>query len=100
MRVSILFLPAVFCLLTLSSFEVRADLNPKQARKLISRSAGFELANSAVRVKRISSINDTTAEATAEIETAFRLEQDDYGQWSVRDVRTGPNQWEQIEFFA
>jgi hypothetical protein len=82
-------------LLVLATFtvEVKADLSAKQARKLITRMAGIELPNSAVRVKRISS-TDSTAEATAEIHAIFRLATNMQGLWRVADLRVGPDRWE------
>lgn len=80
--------------------EARADLSSKQARKLIMRMPGFDLPTSAVRVKRISVSGDSSAEVTAEIQIAFRLTQNTQGHWRILEVRTGPNQWEPIEFIA
>jgi hypothetical protein len=100
MQLSILFRSTLFCIGALTAFDVRADLSPKQTRKLIAHMAGFELPGSAVRVKRISSISAESAEATADIETALRLEKNGLGQWRVREIRTGPNQWEEIELIA
>ncbi len=100
MQLSILFRSTLFCIVALTAFDVRADLSARQARKLIARMPGFELPGRAVRVKRISPINAASAEVTAEIETALRLEKNEQGQWSVREIRTGPNQWEEIEVIA
>lgn len=83
-------------LLVLATVEVRADLSAKQARKLITRMAGIELPNSAVRVKRISSTSNSTAEATAEIQAVFRLATNMQGLWRVAEVRVGPDRWEEL----
>ncbi|MDQ2936312.1 MAG: hypothetical protein M3R67_02265, partial [Acidobacteriota bacterium] len=61
----------VFCLLALcvigfSSANVRAELSAKQARKLITRMAGFELTNGSVRIKTISTGATGSAEVSAE----------------------------------
>ncbi len=76
--------------------DVRADLSTKQARKLITRMAGVELPSSAVRIKRISSTNNTTAEATAEIQAIFRLERNSRGFWRVAELRVGQGRWEEL----
>ena len=76
--------------------EVRADLTAKQARKLITRMAGVELPSSAVRVKRVSSPNNSTAEATAEIQAIFRLATNRKGLWRVAEVRVGQGKWEDL----
>jgi len=75
--------------------SARAGLSEKQARKLISRMAGAELPSGAVRIKRITETNGA-AEATVEIETAFRLVQDEQRHWQVAEVRTGQDRWEEI----
>ncbi|MCM3874567.1 MAG: type II secretion system protein GspG [Pyrinomonadaceae bacterium] len=85
----------LFVLATVTS-DVRADLSAKQARKLITRMAGVELPGSAVRIKRISSTNNTTAEATAEIEAIFRLEKNSRGLWRVAELRVGQGRWEEL----
>lgn len=84
-------------LLVLATFtvEVRADLSTSQARKLITRVAGIELPNSAVRVKKISSTS-STAEATAEIHAAFRLATNPQGLWRVAELRIGQDRWEEL----
>jgi len=100
MQLSNLFRTTLLCIGALTAFDVRAALSPKQTQKLIARMAGFELPASAVRVKRVSSISAESAEATADIETALRLEKNGQGQWRVREIRTGPNQWEEIEIIS
>ncbi len=87
-------------LLVLTAIEVRADLSTKQARKLITRVAGFELPSNTVRVTRISATNDSAAEATAEILATFRLAADEHGAWRVSELRGGPNQWESLELLS
>ncbi|SRR6266540_813600 len=84
-------------LLGSSPLLVKANLNPRQARKLISRMPGFELSSSAVRVKGIELRSRSSAEASVDIELAFRLGKNEHGSWDLGDIRTGPNQWEQIE---
>ncbi|MGI9165796.1 MAG: type II secretion system protein GspG [Pyrinomonadaceae bacterium] len=96
MQFSILFRGALLITLVFNAVDARADLSSKQARKLISRMAGFELPTGDVRVKRISSITDSSSEATAEIQTVFRLARNEQGQWRIAEVRTGPDHWEQV----
>jgi hypothetical protein len=95
----------LFCLLALgivafSAQTVRAQLKPKQVRKLITRMAGFELKNGDVRVKTISTTSGGTAEAVAEIRTVFKFEKDIQGIWRVAEIRTGPSHWEEIGLIA
>lgn len=78
----------------------KADLSNKQARKLITRIAGFELPNSAVRVKQISVSEDSSAVVTAEVSATFRLTKNDQGPWRVAEVRSGPSRWEGLEFMS
>lgn len=93
------FFTVVFLVL-LSASSTLAELKPSQARKLITRAAGSELPSGSVRVKQVSNIDANTAEATAEIETAFRLQQNEQGQWSVQEIRVGPDRWESIPLIA
>jgi hypothetical protein len=90
----------IFCVLALSAADVRADLKAKDARKAITRMAGFELTNGAVKVKTIANAGATTAEVTASIRSVFRIEKDAQARWRVAEIRTGPNSWEKIESIA
>jgi hypothetical protein len=83
-----------------SSTRASGDLSPKQVRKLITRMAGIALPGSAVRIQKILPADAATIAATAAIETAFRLEQNEKGQWRVSEIRVGQNQWEEIELIA
>lgn len=95
-----LFSLIVFCLLTLSVPNVRADLNAKQARKAITRMAGFELTNGAVKVKTVSPTGPTTAEATALVRSVFRFEKDAQAIWRVAEIRIAPDKWEAVGLIA
>lgn len=96
-----LFLPLFACVLVaFAAANVRADLSSKQARKAITQVAGFKLKDSSVRVKSVSSTSKSTGEASAEIKSVFRLEQDKQGNWRVAEVRTGQDTWESINFIA
>lgn len=88
------------CILVFSASSVRADLSQKQARKLITRMAGFELTGSSVRVKAISKPSPNTAEVSAEIKMVFKFEKDDRGNWHVAEIRTGQDRWEDINAIA
>ena len=74
-----------------------STLGDKEARKLIALMPGFQLKTKAVHVSRIAPVDATTAEATAEIDMAFALEQNDRGQWRVAEIRTGQDAWEGID---
>jgi hypothetical protein len=90
----------VVCLLAFIVPIARADLSVKQARKLITRMPGFELTNSAVRIKSVSTTGASAAEVTAEIRTVFKFEKDKQGGWRVAQVRARPDQWEDIALVA
>src|ERR1700730_12372264 len=92
---------AAFCVFGITAgATTKADLGAKQIRKLIGHLAGMALPSGAVHIKRTSPVDSSTIEATADIETAFRLEQKEKGQWGVAELRTGPSQWEEIEVIA
>lgn len=74
----------------------KGELSTKQARKLITTIPGVALKSGAVHVGAVRSIDAATAQATVEIETAFRLEKNDNGQWRVAEVRVGQEQWESV----
>lgn len=62
--------------------------------------AGFDLPSSTVRIKAVSASSDSSAEVSAEIQTAFRVAKNVQGHWRVLEVKTGPTQWEAIELIA
>ena len=90
------FCLSVFIALAMPSTTQASSLSAKEARKLIGRLAGFNLKNGAIHVKRVSAAGASTVEAAAEIEMAFRLEQNDQAQWRVAEVRSGQDGWEEI----
>ena len=96
----VLFRLLVLCLLAFIVPNVRADLSPKQARKLITRMSGFELTNGSVRIKTVSTTSAQAAEVTAEIKTVFKFEKDKQGIWRVAEIRTRPDQWEDLTLVA
>lgn len=89
----------VFCLLAFVVPSVRADLSRKQAQRLITRMPGFELTSGAVRIKSISA-GAAAAEVTAELRTVFKFEKDKEGGWRVAEIRTRPDQWENLNLLA
>jgi type II secretion system (T2SS) protein G len=97
---ALLFRLLAFCLFALMVPTVRADLTPKQARKLITRMPGFELTNGSVRIKSVSAASPVGAEVTAEIRTVFKFEKDKQGSWRVAEIRTRPDQWEDLTLVA
>ena len=68
----------------------------KEARRLIAHLAGINLPSDAVRVKEVSSLGNS-ATVTAQVETAFRFENDDKGKWRVAEIRTGDRRWENVD---
>lgn len=88
----------VFSVVALAAAEARAELSSSQARKALTRMAGFELTSGAVRVKAITP--GTPAEVTADIRNVFKFEQDDRGRWRIAEIRTAQDRWESIDFIA
>ena len=78
--------------------SARADLSQKQARKAIQTMGGWSLPGSAVRLE-IRSNSAESAAVSAEIQTVFRLRLYE-GQWQLREIRTAPDRWEQLEVIA
>jgi len=91
----------LFCglLLTLGSIEARADISQKNARKVIQTMLGWSLPGDAVRIQSIRSNGAEGAEVSAEIQTVFRLRLNE-GHWELREIRTAPDRWEQLEVIA
>ncbi len=81
-----------------AAIPANAELSSKQARKALTRMAGFELTNDSVRVKSLTP--GTTPEVTAEIRAVFKFEQDDHGHWRIAEIRTAPDRWESIDLIA
>lgn len=100
MRLVTLVRFAFFIGIALLAVEARAELSSSQARKLITRMAGFELPNNSVRVKSITTNNDSLVQTTAEILATFRLVPNEHGLWRAVEVRTGPNRWESLELLS
>lgn len=95
-----LFRFSLLAVVAFTAIEGRVELSNSQARKLITRMAGFELPNNAVRIKTITATSDSSVEVAAEILTTFRLAQNDRGLWRAVEVRTGPNRWESLELLS
>lgn len=87
------------CGLLLVPVEAHADLSSSQARKAIQTMAGISLPGDAVRVQSVRSISGESAEARAELQLVFRVTQHE-GHWRLREVRTGADRWERIDFIA
>jgi hypothetical protein len=90
----------VFGVIAFTAANAKADLNAKQARKLITQMAGFKLTSGSVRVKTISAVSPSATEVKAEIKTVFKFQKDNQGNWGVAEVRTGQDRWEQIDLIA
>lgn len=89
----------VFVFAILMPLEARADLSQSNARKLIRTMNGWSLPSSAVRIQRMTANGAESAEARAEIQAVFRLRLHE-GRWQLREVRTAPDRWEQVEILA
>lgn len=85
------------CLALFVCPSVAAQLKSNEAKKLITRMAGFELTGGSVRVKNVAASSATTADVTADIRVVFRFEKNPDGGWRIAEVRTGPNTWENVE---
>lgn len=79
--------------------QARADLSKSEARKVIRSMGGWSLPGDSVRVESIKSSGTESAEASAELVLVFRLRLRE-GQWQLREIRTGPDHWEQLESIA
>lgn len=75
--------------------QAASDLTPKDARKLIANMAGIKLPSNAVRVREVSMLG-SSAVVVAQVETSFRFVKGDDGKWSVAEIRTGDNRWEDL----
>ena len=80
--------------------EARADLSPQQARKALTRIAGFALKSGDVRVKSVSGASPSAAEVTADVRAVFKFQTDKDGKWRVDEIRTGQDSWEEIDPIA
>src|SRR6185503_3950859 len=88
----------VFCGIELGTVNARAELSSSQARKALTRMAGFELTSGAVRVKAITA--GTPPEVTADIRNVFKFEQDEHGHWRIAEIRTAQDRWEPVDIIA
>jgi hypothetical protein len=105
-------LPAFACsLVAVTAANARADLSASQARKALTQMAGFKLKDSSVRVKSVTATSPpanaggsdksrSAAEASAEIKTVFKLDQDKQGNWRVTEIRSAEDTWEAIDIIA
>jgi type II secretion system (T2SS) protein G len=96
----LLFCLVVFAVLAFVAPSVKAELSTKQTRKLLTRMPGFEMTSSSVRIKSISATSPATAEVRAEIRSVFKFEKDQQGSWRVAEIRTRPDQWEDLTLVA
>jgi len=97
-----LFVPFVlFCgfFAVVCSVQARADLNQKQARKVIQTMGGWSLPSDSVRIRSVNSSGTEGAEVKAEIETVFRLRLS-AGHWQLQELRTAPDRWERLAVIA
>ena len=99
MRIRVyLWLITAILLAIVGPASARADLSQKQARKAIQTMGGWSLPGSAIRLE-IRSNSAESAEVSAQIETVFRLRLFE-GHWQLREIRTAPDRWEQLEVIA
>jgi len=91
----------LFCglLVIPSAVEARAGISQKEARRVLQNMFGWSLPSAAVRIQSIRSSGAESAEVSAEIQTVFRLRLNE-GHWELREIRTAPDRWEQLEVIA
>ena len=82
-----------------TAVSTRADLNQKQARKVIQTMAGWSLPGDSIHIRSVRSNTAETAEVSAEIKTVFRLALRE-GHWQLSEIRTGQDRWERLEILA
>lgn len=87
---------AIFLLLlTLIAFA--QNLGAGEARRQIASALGFDNTVD-IHIKDMNSgLNGRQMVVEATIDTAFRLERDNQGNWKVVEVRTGDRRWESLE---
>ena len=98
MRSAFIRITIVGLLAIVGPASARANLSEKQARKAVQTMAGWSLPGSDVRLQ-IRTNGAESAEVSAEIEAVFRLRLFE-GHWQLREIRTAPDRWEQLEVIA
>ena len=88
----------VFLFAIVIAIPVRADLSQKQARKVIQTMGGWSLPSDSVHIRSVSG-GAESVEVSAEIEAVFRLRLFEE-HWQLREIRTGPDRWEQLAVIA
>src|SRR6185369_14872229 len=78
--------------------EARADISQKDARRALQNMLGWSLPGDAVRINSTRSSGESV-DVSAEIQTVFRLRLNE-GHWQLREIRTAPDRWEQLEIIA
>ena len=92
-------LTVAFLFAVIVPISARADLSQSQARKVIQTMGGWSLPGDDVRIRSVRSSGNESAEVSAEIEAVFRLRLFE-GHWQLREFRTAPDRWEQLEVIA
>src|SRR5690349_18421075 len=87
-------------LVLLFCVAANADVSRKQAQEAIGRIAGFNLPSKSVRVGSVTMTAADTADVNAELQLVFRLLQKSDGVWSVKEIRTGQDLWEDVAALA
>lgn len=91
-------IPVLLCGLLIPA-EAHADISQKDARRALQNMLGWSLPSDAIHIQSTRSSGNDSAEVSAEIETAFRLRLFE-GHWQLREIRTAPDRWEQLEVIA
>jgi Type II secretion system (T2SS), protein G len=77
-----------------------AAISQKDARNAIARMAGMSLPRSSVHINRVTSSSNSVAEISADLELAFRFEEEPERVWRIRDLRVAEGGWEDLSLFT
>src|SRR5437763_16009640 len=88
---SLILLVAV-CGVVIATTRAAGDLTPKEARRLIARMAGIQLASDAVRIKEVCAMGNS-ATVVRQVETAFRFDKRGDGKGRGAEIGNGDRRW-------
>src|SRR6185369_8747552 len=88
----------IFVLLCIIPVSAHGDVSQKDARRALQNMLGWSLPSDSVRIDSIRSSGESV-DVSADIQTVFRLRLNE-GHWQLREIRTAPDRWEQLEVIA
>lgn len=88
----------VTCLITLFTVAQAepSTISQKQARKAISRVAGLNFEERAIKIDAVNATDAQRTSVTADVRVVFRAAKKSDAEWVVQEVRTGPGNWENV----